>query len=209
MKSHFDEAAKTWDMKPDRLERAQKFAGEIIQITGNKSYKSAMEFGAGTGTVSFCLIDHFSSIVMLDDSNGMVSEIQKKIDAAQGSSLKAQQINLLTEKYSQRHDIIYSLLVLHHIQDIPAIMKKFYDILNPGGMLVIGDLVTEDGSFHAGLPEFDGHNGFDTDALSELMNSLGYKNILSEIFYQIKKEIKGTEKIYPLFLLKGEKDSNL
>ncbi len=208
MRSHFDEAAKTWDMKPDRLDRAQKFAAEIIRLTGNKKYKSAMEFGAGTGTVSFCLTDHFSDIIMIDESNGMVTEIQKKIDTAHASSLKAQQVNLLTEKYSQRHDIIYSLLVLHHIHDIPAILNKFYGILNPGGMLVIGDLVSEDGSFHADLPEFDGHRGFDVDSLGKQLSEAGFKNMRPEIFHRTKKVIRGGDRYYPLFLLSGEKESN-
>lgn len=205
MKNHFDEAAKTWDMKPERIERAQKFADEIVQLTANKNLRSAMEFGAGTGAVSFCLKDHFPEIIMLDESAGMIDEIRKKIQSFAVTHMRARQINLLAENYTEKHDVIYTLLVLHHIQDVSAILKIFHTTLNPGGLLILADLVTEDGSFHAEHPDFTGHRGFDVAALERMMSDTGFRNIHSKIFYHSKKIINGAEKTFPVFLLSGEK----
>ena len=56
-------------------------------------------------------------------------------------------------------DLIYTLMVLHHVGDVETIIRKFRGLLNPGGYLAIADLYSEDGSFHG--EGFSGHMGFD------------------------------------------------
>ncbi len=205
MNNYFDQTAKEWDLKPGRFERAQKFAEQIRLLTEGKKIRSAMEFGAGTGAVSFCLKNDFREIVLIDDSPGMVGEMKKKIDSAGVSHMRALTMNLLNENYTGRHDLIYSLMVLHHIHDVRKIFMIFLDILNPGGLLVIGDLATEDGSFHAELSEFEGHCGFDMNELSETVRQTGFGNIRSDVFYHTKKIINSEEKTFQVFILKAER----
>ena len=72
-------------------------------------------------------------------------------------------------------DIIYTLLTLHHIKDINRTFGIFNSALNIDGYLCIGDLITEDGSFHHKDPEFDGYNGFDPGELKKLLLLNGFR----------------------------------
>lgn len=201
MNSHFDKAAKTWDMKPERLERAKRFADEILKCIDDMSIHSAMEFGAGTGAVSFYLKDRIPSIVLVDSSEGMIRELQKKIERSSNTRMQVRKLDLIQESYPDKHDLIYTLMALHHIVPIEKILKVFFDILRSGAMLVIGDLVTEDGSFHDRLDDFHGHHGFDPNQLSDTLHQIGYRSIRHRLFEVTKKIIQEKEKEFPLFLL--------
>jgi len=39
-------------------------------------------------------------------------------------------------------------MTLHHIEEPARLLKRFYDLLLPGGILGIADLDMEDGAFH-------------------------------------------------------------
>ncbi|MEI8632882.1 hypothetical protein P4S72_14650 [Vibrio sp. PP-XX7] len=59
-------------------------------------------------------------------------------------------------------------MTLHHIADTEQFFVDAHARLDANGYLIIADLYAEDGSFHAKHATFDGHNGFDTAALSTL-----------------------------------------
>ena len=62
-------------------------------------------------------------------------------------------------------------------------MQNFYDLLQDGGQLCIVDLDKEDGSFHSQESNFLGYNGFEQKELSQLLEQVGFNNIMSETFY--------------------------
>jgi hypothetical protein len=95
-------------------------------------------------------------------------------------------------------DIIYTLLTLHHIKDTGKIFEIFNTLLSPGGYICIGDLITEDGSFHHKDPEFDGHKGFDTAVLKTQLIENSFVIEYEKIFSIIEKK-------YPMFLIIGKK----
>jgi ubiquinone/menaquinone biosynthesis C-methylase UbiE len=103
----------------------------------------------------------------------------------------------------QRYDLIYTLLTLHHIQDVNSIISKFSEILTKQGTLVIIDLEKEDGSFHD--DEFHGHKGFDRDELNIKLNDAGLFPKHYEICYELEKEHNGAIRKYPLFMLIAQK----
>jgi len=205
-KMDFDQKAKDWDIDPQRVERAKRFAGEIISLLGNKKYEHALEFGSGTGLVSFQLINHFKKITLADTSQGMVDVLKEKIRKENISNM----VPLLTDIFKENiigHDFdsIYTLLTLHHIKNIGKTFEIFNSILKQGGTVFIGDLVTEDGSFHFRDPEFDGHKGFDTEEMKKLMIRKGFEITGEKIFTVIEREVNNEVKKYPLFLLAGRK----
>ncbi len=102
-------------------------------------------------------------------------------------------------------DHIFTFMALHHVKDLSKIFTSFKAILKDEGHLSIGDLVTEDGSFHSHDASFDGHNGFDKEELSALLSANGFAVENYKIFYQIEKEYEGQMKTYPLFLLIAKK----
>jgi ubiquinone/menaquinone biosynthesis C-methylase UbiE len=203
---NFDEKAKEWDKDPDRIARAVAFAGEIMKASGGKKFINALEFGGGTGNVSFQMVNKCRSIILADTSEGMLAVLREKIATGKIDNMSPFLINETKPLTSLNgFDIIYTLLTLHHVRDLNRVFSDFYSVLNRGGNVFIGDLITEDGSFHHRDPEFDGHKGFEISELKKLMNQNGIEPVMDRIFYTIKREHESKNKEYPLFILQGKK----
>jgi ubiquinone/menaquinone biosynthesis C-methylase UbiE len=204
--SRFDHVAASWDDDPVRRERAQILAEELIPLIRANGLKTGLDFGGGTGLVSFFLLEELEQIDVVDLSEGMIDQTRKKIHAWEVHNIRAFAADLTAVEWPYRYDCIYTLLTLHHIHDVDGILQRLYDLLLPGGFLCIADLDKEDGSFHSEHPDFDGHNGFDQQELARKMEAAGFTNVGSHIFYTLKKELEdGTSRDYPLFLMFGER----
>jgi len=199
--NEFDQKAHDWDMSKMHLERSLAVAGQLKALIPFKPNMKALEFGAGTGLLSFYLKDLFSEITLMDSSQEMLKMAEQKMEAADLLKFKTRFFNLEKEKYNgNTFDIIYSQMVLHHITDINEILQKFYGMLNPDGILAIADLYKEDGSFHG--EEVIVHKGFDPVKLTEILHQLGFCDIKVSPCFVIRKEIPHAEvKEYPVFLL--------
>lgn len=198
--SEFDVKAATWDANPMHLERSKAIAAMLLQMVPVTSSMKALEFGAGTGLLSLELKDKFSSIALLDSSQEMVKITGEKIASLGITNMEAHCINLEREDFPGSWDIIYSQMVFHHVNDIDGILRKFHELLNPGGYLAIADLYPEDGSFHD--PSFTGHKGFDTDKLSAMLGEHGFTEVTTEKCFVIRKPGEGgVQAEYPVFLM--------
>ncbi|MEI7499676.1 MAG: class I SAM-dependent methyltransferase [Bacteroidota bacterium] len=188
-------------MNKMHLERTLAVAGQLKKLIPFKPNLKALEFGAGTGLLSFYLKDLFSEITLMDSSHEMLKMAEQKMEAADLLKFKTRFFNLEKEKYvGNTFDIIYSQMVLHHITDINDILQKFYGILNPDGILAIADLYKEDGSFHG--EEVNVHKGFDPENLTEILHQLGFRDINVSPCFVIRKETPPAGiKEYPVFLL--------
>jgi 2-polyprenyl-3-methyl-5-hydroxy-6-metoxy-1,4-benzoquinol methylase len=123
------------------------------------------------------------------------------MDEKDRTKFKTLYFNLEEGTYTgEKFDVIYSQMVLHHIQDTVSIFRKFSQLLNPGGMLSIADLFTEDGSFHDGV--LNVHHGFDTEKLKSLLFKLDFRDITIEPCFVIRREnsMKNISE-YPLFIM--------
>ena len=205
---NFDEYAKLWDTD-ERINRAKIIANEIINSIDNYENVSAMEFGCGTGLVSFNLYDKFKKITLIDSSNGMMEILNSKINECKVNNMVTNCVDILEEdSLDTKFDVIYNSMVLHHIKDTEAIIKKFHELLNKDGYLCIVDLDEEDGSFHKKYPDFDGHNGFNQEKLKSILLKVGFNDIESNTFYYDEKIIEGQKINYSLFLMKARKYTN-
>ena len=164
-----------------------------------------MEYGAGTGIASFLLKDYLSHITMIDNSAEMVRVTTDKIKNSGSDNLSVLQFDLEHNDYrSGRFDLIFTQMVLHHVMDIDTILKRFGDLLNPGGYLAIADLYAEDGSFHG--EGFTGHNGFDPGNLAKVLERLNFNDVLHRKCFTVTRNITETESAnYDLFLLSAVK----
>ncbi|MCU0471754.1 MAG: class I SAM-dependent methyltransferase [Bacteroidales bacterium] len=199
--NEFDNKANGWDLNPMHLERAESIARHVVGKIPLQPWMIALEFGAGTGLTSFLIKDHLKEITMMDSSSEMVRIMTEKIEAAQANNLKAICFDLEKHDWHNgKFDLILSQMVLHHVDDIDSIIKKFYMMLNPGGYIAVADLLSEDGSFHG--PGFTGHNGFDMQELSALISKHGFIDINSDQCFVINKKTSDTEiKQFDVFLL--------
>jgi SAM-dependent methyltransferase len=203
----FDDKAKDWDKDPKKVERASVFANDILQFLGEKKIEKAFEFGSGTGLVSFNLKDYFQSITLADNSQGMIEVLTEKIKIERVSNMKPLLIDIFKDNLRLTgFDIVYTLLTLHHINDIGKTLSIFNSILRPGGYLCIGDLITEDGSFHYKDPDFDGHRGFDPDDFKKQLTDHGFTVEYEKIFSVIEREYNSEMRKYPMFLIIGRKN---
>jgi ubiquinone/menaquinone biosynthesis C-methylase UbiE len=202
--SNFDSKASTWDENPMHLERSKAVALKMQEtITLNKEMK-ALEYGAGTGILSFLLSEVVGHITMMDNSVEMVKVMEQKVNDRKASNLLPVCLNLETVHTNARYNLIFNQMVLHHIVDVQAIFEKFYGMLLPDGYLAIADLYPEDGSFHG--DGFDGHLGFDPENLKEMLLHIGFRKVNYEQCYQVERtNADGSRKSYPIFLLTASK----
>jgi len=199
--TNFDEKAPTWDNNPMRIERAVAAANAIRAALPLQPGMTALEYGCGTGLLSFALQTDFAQITLADTSEGMLKILAAKIAASDVTNMLPLKLDLATEPAPvSRFDVTYSLMVLHHIPDTETVIKQFHALLKPGGWLVIADLEAEDGSFHSD-GSTDIHLGFDRSALQKQVEAAGFGSVNFSTAYTIQKN--GRE--YPVFLLVAQK----
>jgi tRNA (cmo5U34)-methyltransferase len=202
--SEFDSKASTWDENPMHLDRSSKVAIKMQEILPLQKRMRALEYGAGTGILSFLLHEQLDEITMMDNSVEMVRVMNQKVSDRKVSNLLPICFNLETSTSDVKYDLVFNQMVLHHISNVEAIFEKFFDMILPGGFLAIADLYTEDGSFHS--DGFEGHLGFDPEKLKEKLLGTGFLQVKFEQCYSVeRKNPDGSIKSYPIFLLIASK----
>lgn len=202
--SEFDAKARDWDKNQRYFDRADAVAKAILQMIPVHEGMIAMEYGSGTALLSFAMKDKFAEITLMDSSHEMTKVTEEKISDSKIQNMKPLFFDLEKENYSGNFDIIYNQMVMHHVNDIDAMISKFHALLNPGGYLAIVDLYTEDGSFHG--EGFTGHLGFDVENLADILKSAGYENIKHQKCYSIEKtDEEGKVSEFPIFLITASK----
>lgn len=203
--TNFDERAKDWDSDPDKVARARAVADAIRRTIPLSNNMKAFEYGCGTGLVSFSLQPDLGEITLADTSTGMLDVLKQKIAGANVANMHPVRLDLTTDPLPEEHyDLTYSLLTLHHIHDVNTMLIKFCDLLLPKGYLLVADLDKEDGTFHTDGTT-DVHLGFDRAELQKMVEEVGFENVTFSTAYEIKKQIGGKEKTFPVFLMCARK----
>ena len=203
--TNFDERARDWDSDPKKVERALGVADAIRKAVPLSKNMKALEYGCGTGLLSFALQPELGEITLADTSTGMLDVLREKIDSAGVTNMHPLRLDLTSDPLpAERYDLTYSLMVLHHIQDVRSILSRFYDLLAPEGLLLVADLDKEDGSFHTD-GSTDVHLGFDRDELRRMVEEAGFSDIVFSTAYKIQKQIGNEEKTFPVFLMTAHK----
>lgn len=193
--NHFDERAATWDDDPAKIERAEAVAHSIRAAVPLDGSTRMLEYGAGTGLVTQALCDSVGPITLADTSTGMREVMRSKIAAGALPNAEVWDLDLATQPVpDERFDLIVTVLTLHHIDDIDAVLAAFATLLSEHGTLCVVDLDKEDGSFHG--DGFHGHTGFERSALAEQLAVAGF----SDVVFQDCHHIVHDAVEYPLFL---------
>jgi ubiquinone/menaquinone biosynthesis C-methylase UbiE len=105
--AHFDSKARQWDDNPVFQERGLKIAEAIRKAVPLRRDMSALDYGCGTGLLSFPLKDEVGAILMADSSGGMLEVVNEKIAAQGVSNMTTLQLDLLADAPpAQRFDLI-------------------------------------------------------------------------------------------------------
>lgn len=201
----FSAEASKWDTDK-RVKRAKIIAEQIKNAINVKEHFNALEFGCGTGLISFNLYDLFGSITLVDTAKGMIDVLNEKIQDSGINNMKALQTDIDSHsELSGNYDVIYTSMALHHIKDIQTTISNLRKVLKNDGYLCIVELTKDDGSFHKSEEGFDGHNGFEQDELKQILNKVGLQVTESYIFYNDEKTIDNEPIKYSLFLMLARK----
>ncbi len=193
--NRFDTLAATWDDDPAKVETARAAAASlssVIPITG--SGWTALEIGSGTGLLSRALAPELGAITLIDTSEQMTLLAAERVSAVTESHVTAYCIDLTVEEPTTGpYDLAYSLLALHHIDDVSGVLRAVHRLLRPGGYLGLLDLDHDpDGSFHridhghshqqesepGGADQVEHvHDGFTTEQLRQLLDAAGFAEI--------------------------------
>ena len=197
--SHFDEAAKGWDEDLMHLDRAVKTHEKITGYLDVKRNWTCLEFGCGTGLLSFRFQPDVGTIDLVDTAEGMIAVVKDKIATLRIGTMHFVDFEAVRTDaaYEGRYDLVYSLMSFHHVDDYESYLGAFNRILKSGGYFCLADLCEEDGSFHAHLPYFAGYTGFDPAVVAAQAETRGFRKEYLGNYYTVIKN--GRE--YPLFLL--------
>ncbi len=194
-KDHFAHKSKSWDMSSKRVKNARAISEAIFKnITLDKKME-LMDFGAGTGLLTYFIAPKVRKIVAVDSSPSMLEQFREKSDEFECETEIIQK-DMSTETLERKFDGIISSMTIHHLEDIPALFSKLYDMLNENGFIAIADLDSEDGSFHS---EDTGvhHFGFDREELKRIVSDAGFE----KIHFETASIIKKPHRDFPIFLM--------
>ncbi len=199
--NQFDKKAADWDKKKKRVQVATAIAKAMADFGLTKDM-AAMEYGCGTGLVGLTLAPGLGSLLAIDSSAGMLKILAEKIDKMRIDNVTTLQTDLTTDSIEGTFDCIFTSMTLHHVEHVDGLINRFFDLLNRDGLLLIADLVEEDGSFHGEGAEGIKHHGFNPDHLAEKLEACGFSDCSHQIVHTFDKTGKdGITRNYPVFLL--------
>jgi len=200
MTDNFAHRAADWD-NPSKVQMTNKFVAALIQnIELNKHWR-AFEIGAGTGLVGLQLLPYLQSVVFEDTSAAMLGILKQKLKGDEVVEIVEGEV---FDYQKQDVDFVFSCMAFHHIPDIEKTLEHLYQITNSGATIVVGDIRTEDGSFHHFEPI--PHKGFDTAELSEKFEKAGFEVLSTETYNVLNRErTPGVFTDYEQFMLVAER----
>ncbi len=201
MTDNFAHRAADWD-NPSKIQMTSIFVEALRKKVKMQKIWKALEIGAGTGLVGLQILPYVTSIVFEDTSEAMLEVLKQKLTGKDSVEILHGEV---TDYNKSDIDFVFSCMAFHHIPDIEKTLHHLYKITNAGAIIAIGDIRTEDGSFHHFEPI--PHKGFDPEELSEKFRKAGFKVLSAETYNVLERErVPGVIGKYEQFLLTAEKN---
>jgi ubiquinone/menaquinone biosynthesis C-methylase UbiE len=201
----FEKAAQNWDENPGRILMAKNIASTICKQTPISPEWTAIDYGCGTGLITLAIEQDVKKITGFDSSPAMLSKLMEKVNSLGLSNVETKLVDLETEGVPEMQaDLVVSSMTLHHIANIPALLKKLYMLLKPGGYIALADLDIEDGSFHADNSGVQ-HFGLDREWIKSELAQAGFLDCEDTTAHVAERETNNGMKKFPVFLVWGKK----
>jgi len=127
----------------------------------------------------------------------MLDKAKERVSAQTNNSVEIIQGDVRVVDLKKNHfDIILAGAVLHHLRDDKdweTTFKKLYDLLKPGGCLMISDLVTQ---------ETDAVNEYTWERYGDYLEGIAGKDYRKKVFDYVEKEDSPRSMTYQLELMK-------
>ena len=196
-KDYFAHKAQAFEQNRSRVDNVGNIAAAILARVRLENSMHLMDFGSGTGLLLEQVAPHVGKVTAVDVSPAMNGQLREKLDRLP-CVVELRELDLETDDLAVQFDGIISSMTLHHIRDVPALLRKFHSMLPAGGFIALSDLDKEDGSFHT---EDTGvfHFGFDREEIARLAAKAGFRDVAVTSASVISKP----QGDYPIFLLTG------
>ena len=202
----FNKAASKWDENPKRLKMAKQIVERMAQEVTFDSSANVLDYGCGTGLVSLELAKLVGNVTGVDASTGMLDILNQKITEAHVAN-----INTVVCEYSDPtfgkfgpFDMAVSSMVMHHIDNPAQFLSALYNVILPGGHVLIADLDEEDGNFHEDMTGVH-HKGFSRDRFIETLSAAGFTEVRVTKAHTMTRETTSGLKDYTVLLAVGTK----
>lgn len=202
----FNADAATWDDNPIRVMNARAIADAIVRRVPLSSDTDVLDYGAGTGLVTLALSPLAQRVVAADSAPGMLAKLEEKASASGLTNVSTLALDLEQDPVPPlRFGLVVSTMTLHHLTDIPAIVRSLCEMLRPGGYLAVADLDLDGGEFHAD-PTGVRHEGFDRAEVQRILAANGLTSIEIATASTMSREVTGKGKRdFTVFLASGRK----
>ncbi len=181
----FAHKSKNWDTSSMRVRNAKEISDIILKNIKLNSSMELIDFGAGTGLLTYFVAPYVRKITAIDNSASMLEEFIAK-QAEFDCITEVVKTDIMADDVKLKADGIISSMTMHHIEDIRSLFEKLYVMLNDNGFIAIADLDSEDGSFHGDNTGVY-HHGFDRKMLAGIAKEAGFENIHFETANIIEK----------------------
>jgi ubiquinone/menaquinone biosynthesis C-methylase UbiE len=195
----FAAKAAIYEQNPQRVDNVVAIGQAIKAQVALQRDMQLLDFGSGTGLLLQQIAPLVGKITAVDVSPSMNAQLRAKAPDI-GCQLEVLEQDLLKTPLNRQFDGIISSMTLHHIADIPALLREFHRMLKPGGFIALADLDIEDGSFHT---EDTGvfHCGFDRADITAKAQAAGFTQV-QVVDASVVQKPQGQ---YPVFLLTGRR----
>ncbi|HEU0278189.1 MAG TPA: class I SAM-dependent methyltransferase [Rhodanobacteraceae bacterium] len=201
----FDTIAAEWDNDPRRVLMAQKIARAMRAALAPTGRERALEFGAGTGLVTLLMAGKLAHVTAMDASAGMLGVLKRKCVLKRLGQVEPVEGRVPEDLPAGPFDLVYSSMTLHHVEDVPGLLRQLADRLAAGGRIALADLDTEDGSFHGDATGVV-HHGFKRDVVAGWLRDAGFVDSVFSTAYTVQRDgDDGRRHDYPIFLAVARK----
>lgn len=158
-----------------------------------------LDIGCGAGNYTLMMLSKIPTLTctLVDLSAPMLAKAVERVSKATNSTVEQVQGDIREVKLKKNSfDIILAGAVLHHLredQDWETTFMKLYQLLKPGGCLMISDLITQD---------TDLLNAYTWERYGEYLEGIGGKAYRQKVFEYVAKEDSPRSMNYQLDLMK-------
>ena len=165
----------------------------------NPAATTLLDIGCGAGNYTVMMLSKIPNLqcTLVDLSKPMLDKAYERVSAATSNNVQIIQGDIRSIELPNNHfDILLAGAVLHHLrddEDWKTMFSKLYQLLKPGGCLMISDLITQDTEVL---------NNYTWEKYGDYLESIGGKEYRQKVLDYVAKEDSPRSINYQLNLMK-------
>ena len=124
-----------WFSGPEQRFHHAQTERALRRALGRDVFDHALELGPGDGIWSQMLIQQANHLVLLDQSKEMLKKAKSRLEGC--SNIEFENADFLEWPGEQRFDLLIGVRCFEYFDDKPKAVEKMFELLNPGGRLVL------------------------------------------------------------------------